>query len=117
VAVKYFAYGLLLSAFVLYALWVHFLAWTHVEKVEQVRTLSAFTRALCRVVKGVGLAIDVLANFTVVMLLCWDWPREWLVSQRFARYLKGEDGWRKRTTAWICTNNLDIFDWTGKHCE
>lgn len=113
----YFVYSLLGAVALLYGLWVFYIAWTHLEKAEEEGKLSTFSLALGKPVKYVGLAIDVAVNLTIVSLLYMDFPREWLVTTRMVRYLKGKDGWRKKTTQWACTHLLDAFDIEGKHCK
>jgi hypothetical protein len=101
----------------MYGLWIFYLAWTHLEKVEAEGTLSTASRVLGGPVKVGGLAIDTVVNFTIVTVLFLDWPHEFLVSRRFSRYLHGKDGRRKRITQWVCTHLLDAFDVDGKHCK
>jgi hypothetical protein len=57
----------------------------------------------------VALVIDVIANYTELALLTWDFPREgeYTFSDRLVR-LKHDAGWRgviARTAVWYC----DIF--------
>lgn len=64
------------------------------------------------------LAVDALMNITLVALLLWDLPREWLVTSRLQRY---RDLARKpdRLTAvadFVCEKALNPFDRTGRHC-
>lgn len=64
-----------------------------------------------------GVALDVFANIFIASIVFWEPPREWLVTQRLTRYMKTELGPRKRIAEFVCTNMLDIFDPTGKHCQ
>lgn len=63
-----------------------------------------------------GWAVDLLSNIFLATVLFVDPPRELMVTIRFQRYMRGPDGWRKVVASWVCTNLLDYFDPTGKHC-
>lgn len=66
---------------------------------------------------AIGFALDVMGNFTLCLLLFMDWPREWTITGRLKRYLRGQKGWRYDVACWICTNALDPFDaQDGAHC-
>lgn len=43
-------------------------------------------------------------------------PRDWLLTGTLKRALSVETGWREATASWICTNLLNQFDPSGKHC-
>lgn len=49
----------------------------------------------------------------------WEWPREWLVTQRLKRYLKTmpHDSLQYKRAFWICHSSLDLFDPRGNHCD
>lgn len=63
----------------------------------------------------VGAAVDLIANLTVFSALFLDIPREWFVTARLKRLLRG-DGWRQRLAHAICHKLLDVFDPSGSHC-
>jgi hypothetical protein len=62
---------------------------------------------------------DVIANLTVVSIICLDPPRDWLVTSRFRRYVQGGEekyGFRYRVARGVCKKLLDYFDPRGSHC-
>jgi len=63
-----------------------------------------------------GLIMDVIANIVIAPIVFLDPPQELLVTLRLQRYLKQPAGWRNSLAQYICTNFLDIFDPSGKHC-
>jgi hypothetical protein len=65
-----------------------------------------------------GVLVDVLAQYTIATLVCFDLPRrgEHLVTQRLQRYMSGPQGWRRRVSWWLCDHVLDPFDPEGDHC-
>lgn len=62
-----------------------------------------------------ALIIDVVANYTELALLTWDFPRtgEWTFSQRLKR-LQYDMSWRQ-DLANIIIKYLDFFDPDGRH--
>ena len=80
-------------------------------------SVSAYTFGVPWVAIGYG--VDILANLTFASVVFLDPPREWLVTDRFKRYIKdpAEYGaWRYHIALWVCTHLLDVFDPTGDHC-
>ena len=61
------------------------------------------------------LLIDVIANYTELSLLTWDWPRkgEYTFSHRLAR-LQFDAGWRGRL-AKLAIAYTNYFDHAGRH--
>lgn len=65
----------------------------------------------------VGLALDVLGNFTLCWILFLDRPRQWTITSRLKGYIAQGRGWRHDVACWICRNALDPFDAQGgAHC-
>lgn len=62
-----------------------------------------------------ALLLDVIANYTELALLTWDWPRkrEYTFSTRLIRLQHSAD-WRGKLVRPIVTF-LNYFDPTGKH--
>jgi hypothetical protein len=73
---------------------------------------------LCVVVAVPALLLSVLANFTVLALITWDWPKrgEWTFSQRLARLLHAP-GWRGLLAWAIARFLLDWADPDGVHIK
>jgi len=61
--------------------------------------------------------LDVLANYSELALLMWDWPQkgEYLFSKRLERLIHNDD-WRG-SVARLMAIPLNYFDPTGKHIE
>jgi hypothetical protein len=72
---------------------------------------------VCRLVVVVGYFVDVLANFTELALLTWDFPRwgEWTFSQRLPRLIR-QTGWRS-TLARSIARVLDWLAPSGRHID
>lgn len=64
-----------------------------------------------------ALIVDVIANYTELALLTWDFPRrnEWTFSQRLSRLRYNED-WRG-TVARYLVRVLDAIAPSGKHIQ
>lgn len=78
--------------------------------------LNNFTFALALPALMLGLLMDFLANVFIASVIFLEPPRELLVTARLQRYMKGPVNWRRDRASWICTNLLDYFDPSGKHC-
>ena len=63
----------------------------------------------------IAVAVDFIANVTLVSILFWDIPREYLVTQRLKRYKLLPEGKRKSVADWVCEHMLNPFDLDG-HC-
>lgn len=59
--------------------------------------------------------IDVVANLIIGTIFFFDFPREWLLTDRLKRYAD-YDGLRGRISRWICNHALDLFDPKNDHC-
>lgn len=99
--------------------WLLFVFYAAVMALKRVRDAGAMTWPL--VVLGypalyVGLLLDVLVNFTGCTLLFLELPREWLVTQRLSRHIKGS-GRRAAIARWVCSRLLDDLDPSGCHCK
>lgn len=78
--------------------------------------LNKFTFVLALPALIVGLLMDFLANVFIATVVFMELPQELLVTARLQRYMKGPVNWRRDRANWICTNLLDYFDPSGKHC-
>lgn len=103
----------------LYAFFILFVAVTALYRAHLEKKLSKPGYILGWPVVVLAGLFDVIANFTVVAVICLEPPREWLVTDRFRRYIKqGEDkaGFRFRIARGVCNKLLDYFDPRGSHC-
>lgn len=108
---------LLLYAVVsLYALWIFYLAWTNLERAQELGLLSTTAYRLSRPIVWTGLTVDAIVNFTVISLVFLEMPHEWLVSTRLSRHIRDRT-WRGALSRWMCRHLLDAFDLNGCHCE
>lgn len=64
----------------------------------------------------VGIALDVMCNFTIAAIMFAELPNEILVTERLKRHDRSGYGWRCDLARWICTNMLDSLDPNGRHC-
>jgi hypothetical protein len=67
----------------------------------------------------IGYVFDVVANFTIFVVIFLEPPQELLVTSRLQRYLRDPDlvnTWRWRVAHQICSKLLDYLDPHGKHC-
>lgn len=88
------------------------------------KRLSIYTAILCAPLVLAGALVDVMANMTLATIICLELPREWLVTERFKRYLQtlktAKSGllfWRYSLARFVCDNLLDVFAPDGNHCE
>lgn len=109
-----------------YALWAFYLAVMALKRAKDAGQLSRPALVLGMPIVLVGLALDFVTNLLVMTLVLLELPRHTTVTARLKRhaYLALEAAhfdepppWRSKVSAWICSNFLDVFDPTGKHCD
>lgn len=106
--------GWLLGAWLtLPALYILYIA--SVTVLEKKRTLHKMVWWTLAPVIFITIAIDFIANVTIVSVLFWDIPREYLITKRLQRYKLLPDGHRKQVAEWVCEHMLNPFDTDG-HC-
>lgn len=110
---KYYL-GLLIA---LYAFWALYVLTMGLYRALLAKRLGPVITVLGGPFTVVAFALDFLMQITVASLVFWDRPRHWLVTHRLRSYMTGQDGWRRRLAAWICTHMLDALDPTGSHCD
>ncbi len=67
----------------------------------------------------IGYMLDIVANFTIFVVIFLELPRELLVTSRLKRHLSdvnNTDSWRWRVAHQICIKLLDYFDPRRQHC-
>lgn len=77
-------------------------------------TLNA--KVITAPIVAVMLAVDCFFQQTLFIAIFLDLSQEWLVTQRLQRYRNMPSGWRLELATWICTNMLNPFDPSRKHC-
>lgn len=78
-------------------------------------TLAPWVQAVAFAPLVIMVMVDMVMQLTLATLVFLDWPREFMVTQRLARY-RTTTGWRKTVADAICTQALNPFDPTRKHC-
>lgn len=106
-------YALVGGFFLLYALWVFYLAVMALKRAKDAGLLTKTAEAFGYPVLFVGLVLDFLANVLVMSVLLLELPREGTVTSRLKRHNKGS-GWRKAIAQWA-EPLLDPFDPSGDH--
>jgi hypothetical protein len=103
----------------LYLFWVLYVFTMGVYRAYLANRLTPFMLVLSAPFVLLAGLMDVVCNLTIATVLCLEMPKEWLVTQRFIRYLHDPKTapWRKALAAYVCVNLLDVFDPDGNHCE
>ena len=109
--------ALLYTAAALYLLWVMYLAVMSLARARDAGTLSSASKLLGYPLLFVGVAFNVLINWTVLTILFLEVPRESMFTNRVSRHCLYGKGWRKRLACFICHDLLDAFDPSWKHCK
>ena len=70
---------------------------------------------------SIGIVLDFYLNIITMTLVCFDAPREWVVTERLRRYHKLQpknwrQQWRYSLSRFVCNKWLNPFDRTGTHC-
>ncbi len=103
--------------FLIYALWVFYLAVMNLKRARDDGKLSTMAHVLGMPILWVGLLLDILSNVFVMTILLLELPKESLVTTRLKRHIQTGTGWRYRFSKWFCENLLDTFDPSGCHCK
>lgn len=106
--------AVLLSAWVFWMLYVYTMG---LYRAKLSGRLKGLPLVLASPAVAVAFALDFVFQVTVFTVAFLDWPREWLVTARLRRYLRGPDGWRRRWADYFCHHLLDPYDPTGQHCD
>ncbi len=102
----------------LYAFWALYVFSMGVYRAHLAKRLVGLNRILALPIVAVAYAVDVVANFTIALVLFVEVPQELLVTTRLQRYMAGgpELGFQYKIAKWLCDEILDPFDPTGNHC-
>ena len=104
----------LYSLLALYILWPFYLAVMSLKGARDAGRLSKYARTLAMPILFIGAALDAFANIVIMTVILLELPREWLVTPRLKRHIKGE-GYRRRIAAWMAEHLLDPFDPDDRH--
>lgn len=122
----------------LWLFWAMYVLVMGIYRAHLAKRLGPVTFCLSLPFVAVGLAMDLLAQFTLATLIFWQRPYlafahraftvrgrsfvlrlpsgDWLVTARLQRYVAEGEGWRFTVANWVCNNLLDVFDPSGEHC-
>ena len=100
----------------LWAFWYAFVLVMGLYRAHLNKRLTYVTYVLAAPAVLVGAMMDVLANMLIASVVFWQWPGEWLVTQRLIK-IKRYNDWRGAVARWVCADLLDPIDPTGSHCE
>jgi len=96
-------------------LWTLYLAVMNLKRNEA--TLTPVAKAFGYPIYYLGLVTDFLYNVIVGTIVFAELPKEWLLTGRLQRHIRGDRWlWRWGVANWFCRNFLDAFDPSGKHC-
>lgn len=98
----------------LYALWVFYLAVMNLKRVRDAGQLHKTAAVLGYPVLFVGLALDIVLNWTVMTVLLLELPKESTISSRLKRHNEVGTGWRMHVVRFF-EPLLDPFDPSGDH--
>lgn len=103
----------------LYAFWCAYIAVMGVYRAHLSGRLVGATKVLAYPLVLTGLALDVVAQYTIATVVFADVPQrgEHLVTKRLTRYTKFPGTWRHKMAVFVCSSLLDVFDPTGAHCS
>lgn len=116
-------YTVLLLLAYLWIFWLLYILVMGLYRASLAGKLTKVALVLSLPILIVAYLVDLIANFTIATLYFRELPRIYpisppdLVTTRLSRYMSGEDNWRKVHAEWLCSNLLDYFDPTGKHCK
>lgn len=105
---------LLYSILALYVLWPFYLAVMCLKGARDAGRLSKYARAMAWPILIIGAALDAFANIVIMSVILLELPREWLVTPRLKRHIRG-GGYRRRIAVWMGEHLLDPFDPSGSH--
>lgn len=100
----------------LWGFYVFYLACMSLVRGYKAGTLTLASKVMGYPIIAAGLVIDVFMNVFVFSWLFFEWPKEWLVTQRLKRHI-GQPTMRAKIACFICDKILSPFDATGNHCD
>lgn len=104
----------LIPLLALWLLWVFFLACMNLKRAKEAGQLTKTALVFGTPVLWVGYLLDAFVNITLMTVVMWELPKEWLVTDRLARHHKTSTGWRLAVVLWF-EPLLDPYDPSGDH--
>lgn len=104
----------LIPLLALWMLWVFFLACMNLKRAKEAGQLTKTALILGTPVLWIGYLLDAFVNITLMTVVMWELPKEWLVTDRLARHHKTSTGWRLAVVLWF-EPLLDPYDPSGDH--
>ena len=98
----------------LWLLWVFFLACMNLKRAKEAGQLTKTALVFGTPVLWIGYLLDAFVNITLMTVVMWELPKEWLVTDRLARHHKTSTGWRLSVVLWF-EPLLDPYDPSGDH--
>lgn len=114
-----YLFALLGVAVYLVLFWYAYILVMGLYRAHLMGRLTGLAKVLAYPAVIVGWLMDWLANVLIASIVFTELPQSWdeLVTDRLSRYVKGPMGRRRTRALWVCTNLLDYFDPTGRHCH
>jgi hypothetical protein len=103
----------------LFLTWTWYLALTPLKRARDDDTLSRISpvvKAAAYLLLALFLILDAAFNLVACFVFFRTYPRDILFTASCERYL-AEISARGATARWLCSNMLDPFDPSGKHCR
>lgn len=110
------SFGVIGLALYLIIFWYAYILVMGLYRANLDNRLNKFTFILALPALAAGYVMDIITNIFIASFIFLEPPKELLVTARLQRYIKGPVTWRRDRALWICTNLLDYFDPSGKHC-
>jgi len=107
-------YAAIFAAFLLYALWIFYLAVMCLKRARDAGMMSRTATVLGAPVLVIGYVLDASANIIVMTVVLLELPQETTVTSRLKRHNQGAAGWRKTIAQWF-EPLLDPYDPSGDH--
>ena len=112
----YFAIWLTTSLTLLVCTYMLYAAIMHMEiKKDELFQKSAIVRWTCYGILFIGLVFDTLLDWIFLTFSYYEFPREFLSTERIRRHKFNSGGLRKAQSMWWCYHWLIPFD--GRHCD
>lgn len=112
----WFALAVILYLWIFWALYVLVMGLYRAQLAKQLTTTAKVLGAPFLII---GYSVDLLSNWTIAVIWFQELPYRplELVTDRLIRYINTDIGFRQRHAQWLCTNLLDYFDPSGRHCQ